>query len=196
MPGYRLNEYMLVLAPHEELRNRILQLKKEFFEKFKGIQALWVKPHVMLARFTQYEMMEDRILARLKTTAMGFPPFKVELKDFGSYPSHSIFIQVASREPVRELLRQVRESQRLMKLDNGHKPWFAEDPQIIVASKLVPWQYEASWLEYSHRHFTGRFMADGMLLLKRRQGDKAWQISQRFDFQNLPVSIRQGDLFS
>src|ERR1700712_3247109 len=156
MPGYRLNEYMLVLTPHEELRNRILQLKKEFSEKFKGLQALWLKPHVMLARFSQYEMMEERIVNRLKTTAMGFPPFKLELKDFGSYPSHSIFIQVASREPVRELLRQVRDAQRLMKLDNEHKPWFADDPQIMLAGKLVPWQYEAAWKEYSHRHFTGR----------------------------------------
>lgn len=195
MPGYRLNEYMLVLAPHEDLRNRIQQIKKEFSEKYKCLLALWGKPHLMLARFSQYEMMEERVLNRLKSISMGFPPFKVELKDFGSYPSHTIFINVTSREPVRELLREIREAQRILKPDNEHKPYLGDDPQITVASKLLPWQYESGWLEYSNRHFTGRFMADSMLLLKRQHGDKAWQIVERLEFQNLPVAIKQGELF-
>jgi hypothetical protein len=59
----------------------------------------------------------------------------------------------------------------------------------------LPWQYEQGWLDYSHRHFTGRFIADGMLLLKRRVGTKAYQIVQRFEFMNLPVTTKQGDLF-
>jgi 2'-5' RNA ligase len=195
MPGYRLNEYMLVLTPHEELRSRIMQVKKEFSEKYQCSQAVWGKPHLMLSRFTQYEMMEERVLNRLKAIAMGFRPFKLELKDFGSYPSHSLFINVVSREPVRELLKEIRESQRVLKPDNEHKPYFTDDPQITLATKLLPWQYEKGWLEYSHRHFTGRFLAESMLLLKRRTGDKAWQIFQRLEFQNLPVSVRQGELF-
>jgi len=64
-----------------------------------------------------------------------------------------------------------------------------------VARKLLPWQYEKGWLEYSHRHFTGRFIADSMLLLKRRMGERAYQIVQRLEFMNLPVSTKQGELF-
>ncbi|MDP4213087.1 MAG: 2'-5' RNA ligase family protein [Bacteroidota bacterium] len=195
MPGYRLNEYMLVLTPHEELRGRILQVKKEFSEKYSCQQAVWGKPHLMLARFTQYEMIEERVIGRLKAISMGSRPFRAELKDFGSYPSHTIFFNIISREPIRELLREIRESQRVLKPDNEHKPYFADDPQITLAGKLLPWQYEKGWLEFSHRHFTARFMADSMLLLKRRQGDKAWQIVERLEFQNLPVSIKQGELF-
>jgi 2'-5' RNA ligase len=195
MPGYRLNEYMLVLTPHEELRKRILSVKKEFSEKFKCPQALWGKAHLLLARFTQYEMMEERVVNRFRTTAMAFRPIKVELKDFGSYPSHSIYINVLSREPVRDLIREIRESQRLLKLDNEHKPYFTDDPHMMIAQKLAPWQYESGWLEYSHRHFTARFIADNMLLLKRRMGDKSWQIVERLAFQNLPVATKQGELF-
>jgi 2'-5' RNA ligase len=196
MPGYRLNEYMLVLPPHEELRKKILLVKKEFASTFKCPQAIWGKPHLMLARFTQYEMMEERVVNRLKTIAMAFHPIKVELKDFGSYPSHSIFINVLSREPIRNLIREVRDAQRLLKPDNEHKPYFTDDPHMLISNKLAPWQYEKGWLEYAHRHFTGRFIADGMLLLKRHSGDKAWQILDRLDFQNLPVAIKQGELFS
>ena len=65
MPGYRLNEYMLVLSPHEDLRKRIQSVKKEFAEKFKCPQAIWGKPHMMLARFSQLEMMEERITKQI-----------------------------------------------------------------------------------------------------------------------------------
>ena len=195
MPGYRLNEYMIVLTPHEELRKKIMGVKKEFADSFKAPQALWGKPHMLLARFAQFEMMEERVMNRLKTIAMAFHPIKIELKDFASYPSHSIIINILSREPIRDLIREIRESQRLLKPDADHKPYFTEDPHIIIASKLAPWQYEKGWLEYSHRHFTGRFIASDMLLLKRRSGDKAWQIMERRAFQNLPVAVKQGDLF-
>jgi len=195
MPGYRLTEYMLVLSPHEELRKKIQGVKKDFAEKFKCPQAVWGKPHLMLARFTQFEMMEERVKNRLNAIAMGFHPLKVELKDFGSYPTHAVFIRVISREPIKELVKEIRESQRLLKIDNDHKPYFADEPHIMIAGKLTPWQYESGWLEFAHRHFTGRFIASDMLLLKRRAGDKAWQILESLAFQNLPVAIKQGELF-
>jgi 2'-5' RNA ligase len=195
MPGYRRNEYLIVLVPHEELRNRIFTVKREFYDNYKAPTAIGGKPHVTLVKFDQLEMMEERIVNRLKTIAMGYPPFKVELKDFGSFPSHTIFINVTSKLPIQNLVRELKESQRLMKSDNEHKPHFVDDPHINIARKLVPWQYEKAWLEYSHRHFTGRFIADSMMLLKRREGDRNYQIVQRFEFLNLPVSTKQGELF-
>jgi len=191
----RLNEYMLVLLPHEELRNRVLQIRKDFYETYQAPSALAGKVHLALATFTQLEIMEERIVNRLKTVAMGYHPFKVELKDYGSFPSHTLFINVTTKLPIQNLVREIRESQRLMKLDNEHKPHFLDDPHLAIARKLLPWQYEKGWLEYSHRHFTGRFIADSMLLLKRRAGDKTYQIAQRFEFMNLPVSTKQGELF-
>ena len=199
IPGYRLCEFLLVLNPHEELRNRIMGVKKEFHDKYKSAGAskslVSGKPQLALVKFETLEMMEERIVNRLKTIAMGYHPFKVELKDFGSYPSHSIFINVISKLPIQNLVRQIKEAQRLMKLDKEHKPHFIEEPQITIARKLVPWQYEQAWLEYSHKHFTGRFIADSMLLLKKREGQMAWQIVQRFEFMNLPVTTKQGALF-
>ena len=199
IPGYRLCEFLLVLNPHEELRNRIITIKKEFHEKYRSNGASKAlatgKPQLALVKFETMEMMEERIVNRLKTIAMGYHPFKIELKDFGSYPSHTIFINVVSKIPIQNLVKQIKEAQRLMKLDKDHKPHFIEDPQITVARKLVPWQFEQAWLEYSHKHFTGRFIADGMLLLKRREGQTSWQIVQRLEFMNLPVTTRQGALF-
>jgi len=103
---------------------------------------------------------------------------------------------VTSKLPIRGLINEIKDIQRLMKQDKDHKPHFIDEPYMPIARKLLPWQYETGWLEYSNKSFTGRFIADGMLLLKRREGDMAWQIVERFAFQNLPVAIRQGQLFA
>ena len=196
IPGYRVYEYLVVLSPHEELWNKILKVKEEFAEKYQSDHAKWGKPHLTLVNFVQYNMMEERIINRLKTIAMGYPPFKVELKDFGSFPSHTIYINVVSKVPVQNLVKEIRsEGQRLMKLNDDNKPHFIMEPHLTIARKLQPWQYEKGWLEYSNKHFTGRFIADAMLLLKRPVGEMKYQIAQRFQFQNLPVTTKQGELF-
>ncbi len=146
--------------------------------------------------FLQLELAQARIVNRLKTIAMGFPPIKIELKDYGSFPSHTIYINITSKVPVQNLVKQVRaEAQRLMKLNDDNKPHFMLEPQLTIARKLQPWQYEQGWLEYSHRHFTGRFIASDMLLLRRPLNDKKFEIIQRFEFENMPVSTKQGELF-
>ena len=126
---------------------------------------------------------------------MGYTPFKVELKDFGSFPSHTIYINIESKQQVQNLIRELKPAQQLLTLNKENKPHFIDDPHLTIARRLLPWQYEQGWQEYSQRHFTGRFIADPMLLLKRRVGDKAYQIVQRFEFMNLPVTTKQGELF-
>ena len=196
LPGYKVFEYLLVLNPHEELRNKIMHIKQEFYNSYKASTALGGKPHLTLVNFVQYGLIEERILNRLQIIAMGYHPIKVELKDYGSFPSHTIYLNVTSKIPIQALVKTIRtEAQRLMKLNDDNKPHFILEPHLTIARKLLPWQYEKGWLEYSHKHFTGRFIADGMLLLKRPVGELKYQIVKRFEFQNLPVTTKQGELF-
>ena len=196
MHGYKLNEYLLVLNPHEELRNKIMNIKKEFYESYKASVGLFTKPQIMLASFTQFEIAEKRIMEKLHLIAMGHKPAKIELKDYGSFPAHTIYINITSKIPIQTLVKKIRtETQRLMKLDDDNKPHFIMEPHLTIARKLLPWQYEKGWLEYSHRHFTGRFIADAMLLLKRPVGEMKYEIAARFEFENLPVGVAQGALF-
>ncbi len=196
IPGYTVNEYSLVLNPHEDLRNKIVHVKEEFAKKYENKSALYSKPFVSLVNFKQYDMTEQRIIDHLNIIAMGFQPVKIEMKDYGSFPSHTIYINITSKVPVQSLVKQIRtETQRLMKFDDDNKPHFILEPHLTIARKLKPWQYEQGWLEYSHKHFMGRFIADGMLLLKRPVGELKYQIARRFEFQNLPVATKQGELF-
>ena len=197
LPGYTVYEYLLVLHPHEELWHRITKVKNEFAEKYECEQARWGKPHITLVNFLQHQLTEARIVNRLHTIAMGFPAIKIELKDYNSFPSHTIYINITSKIPLQNLVKQIRtQTQRLMKLNDDNKPHFILEPHVTIARKLLPWQYEQGWLEYSHKHFTGRFIASDMLLLRRPLNELKYQIVQRFAFENLPVSTKQGNLFS
>jgi 2'-5' RNA ligase len=174
-----------------------MNVKKQFFETYKNESAVYGKPQITLVNFVQYHMQEERLVNRLNTIAMGFHPIKVELKDYGSFPAHTIYINITSKVPIQNLVAQIRsEAQQLMKLNNDNKPHFMMEPYLTIARKLQPWQYEKGWLEYSNKHFTGRFIADAMLLLKRPAGEMKYQIIQRFEFQNLPVTTIQGALFA
>ncbi|HTD94215.1 MAG TPA: 2'-5' RNA ligase family protein [Chitinophagaceae bacterium] len=196
IPGYNTNEYLLVLTPHEELWNRIKKVKEEFAATYQCDQAKWGRPHVTLTQFLQYDMMEERILNRLRHIAMAQHPFKVELKDFGSFPSHTIYINIPTKVPVQDLVKTIRtDTQRLMKLNEDNKPHFILEPHLTIARKLLPWQYEKAWLEYNQRHFTGRFIADSMVLLKRATGEMKYRTAATFKFENLPVATKQGELF-
>lgn len=196
IPGYKVYEYRLVLSPHEALRDKIMAIKKYFSETYKSDVALKSKPYVLLANFFQYQIQEERLANRLRIIAMGLPPLKIELNNYGSFPSHTIYIKITSKVPIQILVKTIRtEAQRLMKLNDENKPHFILEPHLNIAAKLKPWQYEKGWLEFSNLHFSGRFMADAMLLLRRPVGELKFQVADRFEFQNLPVSTTQGELF-
>lgn len=195
LPGYRVYEYLLVLQPHEELRNQIQTIKKEFADKYRAPIASQTKPHIALVNFYAYQMTQERIVNRIGATAMGITPFKVELSGFGSFPSHTIYANVTTKVPLQNLVKELKVAQSLMTLNKDHKPHFIEESHLTICRKLKPWQFEQGWLEYSHRHFSGRFIADSMILLKRPAGEKGYQPIMRFEFQALAVNTKQGSLF-
>ena len=160
-PGYTLNEYKLVIPLPDALEQKILGIRKDFGDQYQYRPDLH-RPHLTLVMFSQLSMMEERIVQKLRSLSMVEAPFLMEMKDYGSFPSHTIFINVATKEPVKKLMRSVKEIQRLLRTDIEHKAHFLQDPMISVARKLKPWQYEKGWLEYSHRRFTGRCVADSM----------------------------------
>jgi len=194
--GYLVNEYAVVLEPHEELCNTIMEEKKIFSEAFQCPEAMHVKPRITLVHFKQHELIEPHIVRQVKNIATSLSDFKVELKNFGSFPSHTIYISVVSKVQIMDIVKELKSSQKLMKFDDDNKPHFLTEPNISIARKLLPWQYEKAWLEYERKHFHGRFIADHVLLLKRRENTKMWKTANRFDFKNEKTDLSQGALFT
>jgi 2'-5' RNA ligase len=189
-----LYEYLVVLDIEEELRDRIITIKKEFYDRHKIPSALIGKPNVTLARFESTEMLEPKIMSRLQLISSGIKPFSVELQNFGSYPMHSLFINIINQGHVNELVLKLKGARTLMKR-SGKDPHFVEEPLVPVAIRLWKEKYKEVITEYSNKKFYGKFHADSMLLLKRGVQENKYKIAGRFQFECLPVINGQGVLF-
>jgi 2'-5' RNA ligase len=193
--GHHFSEYLLVLEPHEALQQQILQLKKHFAESYDCPTAVYSKPHITLLSCLQYTMAETRWIPRLERIIAAADPFMVELSDFGSFPTHTIFIQVKTKNTIIELVKSLRPLQPMIKTDKEHKPHFIMDPHMTIARKLLPWQYEKGWLEYSNTQFTGKFMANHVLLMRKQMDAKKYEVIQRFKLLGHKQTIEQSSLF-
>ena len=96
---FKVNEYLVVLKPHEELVNKIKSCEMNLLKNSK-LHISILKTHLPLVNFLGLEMNEEKLLNRLETISMGICPIKIELKDYGSYPSHTLFINVTSKLPL------------------------------------------------------------------------------------------------
>ena len=194
LSGYPCNGYLLVLKPHEGLRDEIVGIKETFREKYKTAQPA-TAPHITLVRFQGLQLAEDRLKQRLETISVGMAPFKIDLKGYGSFPTHSIYINIETKNAIQALVKKLQNARPLMKLPE-YDPHYIMDPHISIATKLLPWQYEQGWLEYSHQHFSGSFIANGMSLLRKKEGATKYQLAQHFGFMDSRVVTTQGDLFA
>jgi 2'-5' RNA ligase len=195
MQDYPTAEYLLIAEPHEALCEEIMRVKKYFAETYDCPAAATGRPNITLLRFQQYTMSEQRILHRLQLITAAQSSFIVELHNFGSFPTHSIYMNVTTKLQMIELVKALKPIQLLLKMDKEHKPHFITEPYIILARKLLPWQYEKGWLEMSNTHFSGRFVVDHLVLLRKKEGEKRYVAVRKFGLLNKSVSSKQGELF-
>ena len=194
VPAKNLFEYLVVLEIEEELRNKVTGIKKEFYDRHKVPSSFTGRPNVTLARFESTELLEQKILNRLQVISSAIKPFSVELQNFGSYPMHSIFINIINQGHVNDLVLKLKEARTLMKR-SGKDPHFVEEPLVPVAIRLWKEKYKEVITEYSNKKFYGKFYAGSMLLLKRGGQENKYKIVRKFQFECLPVNNVQGVLF-
>lgn len=194
MPGLRINEYRLVIPLPEAIQEKVLGVRKTLHERYKVKLPFELKPSLTVLRCHGFDKGEARLMEKLQHAALQTAPFKVELEDYAGYPSHTIYINVLTKSPFNELCKELKKYKWLMQVPQ-HEPFFINEPHLIVAQRLKPKEFTTLWQECEHRQFSGKFFADAMLLLKRSEVNEKYQVMRRFEFLNLPLSIKQGVLF-
>ncbi|MEA3425612.1 MAG: hypothetical protein U9R46_05155 [Bacteroidota bacterium] len=195
LSNYATAEYMLVIELPEVLREELQAVKKHFADSYDCAAAVMGRPQITLLRFQQFEMIEKRIIHRLQVVTEAHAAFLVELNGFSGLPTHTICFQISTQTQVGLLIKSLRTVQHLLKIDKERKPHFITEPYVTLATKLLPWQYEKGWLEMSHTHFSGRFMAERLVLLRRREGATKYETVKRFVMKNEKTHTVQGALF-
>lgn len=190
-----INEYLLVIQPNEDLTDKIMEIKKTFSETYQCEQAMYLKPQITLVKFSQYELAERRFVNRIRNIAMANQSFSIVLDDFGSLPSHTIYLKVQTTNQIMELIKELKQVQAYIKPNAQTKPHFITEPMVSIAHKLLPWQYEKGWLQCSNTHFNASFMANELLLLKRNADSKGYRVEERFPLLNQVKKLEQASLF-
>lgn len=187
--------YLLILHPDQAVYEKIMEQKKLFADKLDCPSCQYSRPHITLIKFTQYDSLEQRITRRIELFAQTVSPFSISLNGFGSFPSHTIYFNVQTKNEIIGLTKNLRELHLPLKMDKDNKPHFITEPHLTLARKLLPWQYEKGWLEWSHLHFTAKFMAGEMILLKRKNNVSSYRQAGAFSFAGKKEQIRQASLF-
>ncbi|MCX6208995.1 MAG: 2'-5' RNA ligase family protein [Bacteroidetes bacterium] len=191
-----VNDYLLIIEPSNDVKEKVNALKKSFAEKYECTQALHSKPHLTLLRFMQYDMNERNIVRKLELLVNQYAAFMVLLNDFGSFPTHTIYVNVETKNNIVDLVKSLKPAQAFLKYDKEHKPHFITTPHITITRKLLPWQYEKGWLELSNTHFNTSFMVSNILLLKRNIEQKHYTLAATFELMGKKeVLMEQVSLF-
>jgi hypothetical protein len=151
---------------------------------------------LLLSTFSILPLNEQKLMSRLESITRGTHPIKIELRNFGSLPSHTIFLNITPKVPVLSLVKELKKVQAFMKADNDHKPYFIDEAILPVCKKLKPWQYEKAWLAYSHFDFSSRFIAGNINILRRTGGQMHFEKIRVFELAGIDEKIAQGDLFN
>lgn len=195
MPGYQINEYRLVIPLTEALQEKINAVRTSLHERYRVKASFELQPSLTILKFHAFETIEPRLLERLHQVAIGHNPFKVELENFAAYPSHTIYIDVLTKSPFNELTKSLKKMKWLMNIPQ-YEPHFINEPHLIVAQRLKPMQFISMWMECEHTEFSGRFIANGMTLLKRNETSQHYETLRHMEFVSLPLSVKQGELFA
>ena len=194
MPGYRIAEYRLIIPLSEALQQTVMQVRKDLHDRYRIPMPFELKPSLTILHCHAYEGMEAKLVERMQQVATRNSSFKVELQNFAAYPSHTIYIHVPTRSPFNDLCKELKVVKSLTKVPD-HDPHFINEPHLLIAQKLKPFQFTRMWMDCEHTQFTGRFMANSMVLLKRSVASNQYEEVRQFEFASLAQSVKQGTLF-
>lgn len=192
-PGYRVCEYRLIIPLSEALQESVTQIRRDLHEKYRISPSFELKPSLAVLHFHAYEGTEARLLERIQQAATRVDAFYIELQNYAA-SSGTIYIDVLTRHHFHELTRELKVVKSLIAIPD-HDPHFINEPQLLIAQNLKPFQFTRMWMDCEHMQFTGKFAADGMLLMRRSITHNRYEEIKRFEFSCLAYCIKQGILF-
>lgn len=174
-----LHDYRLILDTPASLKQRISAAKMDFDKDYRGLVIAGGSPFIYLATFSQYEQEEETMTDAIYKKALGMMPFKAHVKDFDRLGESEIFIALKSQQAITTIIEGLKTIE-----DRFLNVRFNELPRITLAQHLLPWQFIKSWPKFSTRRLSATFIIDKMLLLRRMQGFRSWQVIKHVNLQN------------
>lgn len=178
MEGVRSGtEYLLVIYPYGELRDRLLDEQRHFSFQY-GLQATNAmsaaglppsgnKPHITVAAFHVGEPMEDTLIRWIQRICNQHKSFDITLNNYSGFPPHTIYLRVQDPQPFRELMKQMKAIDDFIRSSGCPPVHLTPRPFLSIAGGLTELVYNRAMPEYSRKDFHDSFHVKEMVLLKR-----------------------------
>ncbi|EMR02609.1 2'-5' RNA ligase family protein [Cesiribacter andamanensis] len=183
------NLYFIALVPPEPLCSQIWALKEEMRDKWSSQASLNSPPHITLHMpFTLKENREKAVVQGLQELAEGYKPFSVELDGYGAFPPRVIYLHVTPSDALKRLQSDVGDLMKrgfhIFGEEAGSRPF---RPHLTLASRdLKKEAFEKAWQELREKEFSGRWMAQGITLL--RHTGQRWEELSLAEFADASVA--------
>jgi 2'-5' RNA ligase len=167
-------EYLLVVYPLGDLRDRLLEEQQQFSVYYgldridRGLQTMARnKPHITLAAFRAGEEVEDTLIRWIQRICNQQKQFEVALNNYSGIPPHTIYLRVQDPQPFRELMTQLRAIDDFVRPSGWPPVSLNNRPYLSIAGGLTERVYNKAMPDYSRKTFHGIFRVGELVLLKR-----------------------------
>jgi 2'-5' RNA ligase len=163
--GDRRAEYLLVIYPYGDLRDRLLEEQQQFSADY----AITVRnrPHITMAVFQAAEGMEDTLIRWIHRICQRYPCFELTLNNYSGMPPHTIYLRVQDPQPFRRLMQQLRAIDHYVRSSGCPPVNLIERPFLSIAGGLTEQVYNRAMPDYSRKTFHDSFAVTELVLLKR-----------------------------
>ncbi len=175
------NRYFIGIIPPSPIFEQILEYKHHFRDDFQSKASLHSPPHITLHMpFNWKDGKEVELIDSMQRLSSSLFPVTVTLKNFGSFPPRTIFIQVIPSETLDQLQFRVRQfCKKELGLFNADYRDLPFHPHLTVAFRdLKKPMFVKAWGEFKDKIFVAEFIIDRICLLKH-DGEK-WNPFREF----------------
>ncbi len=160
-------EYLLVIYPTGDLRDKLLDEQQQFSSDYGLSSSVRNKPHITVAAFQAGEVVEDTLIRWIQRICNRHKSFEITLNNYSGFPPHTIYLRVLDPQPFRQLMQQLRAIDDFIRSSGCPPVNLINRPFLSIAGGLTEQVYNKAMPDYSRRTFHGSFGVDELVLLKR-----------------------------
>jgi len=169
--------FFVALMPPSELSEIIDNIRKQCSIEYHVFRALKVPVHMTMAPpFKIDSKIENKMIASLKE-ASNFDPFDQYLKNYGTFPEHTLYIQGDKTREIVQLHNAIKTCLRPY-LSKIYGPI---TPHITIAYKDIQDSYSLIKEAYKTKQFDAQFRVNKFTLLKHDR--TKWNIHKEYEFR-------------
>ena len=134
-------EYLLVIYPHGELNDKLLEEQQQFLSDYNLSMQSRNRPHITVAAFQAGEQVEETLIRWIQRICRGHESFSLTLNNYSGFPPHTIYLRVQDPQPFRQLMQQLRAIDDFIRSSGCPPVNLVSRPYLSIAGGLTEQVY-------------------------------------------------------